>query len=45
MTFRLEFDNVNDAEGREYEIEVIWDDAVYISESEGYLSGLYYLIL
>ena len=29
----------------EYKIEVIWDSAVYTRESEGYLPGLYYLIV
>ena len=30
---------------KEYEVEVIWDSAVYVMESKsGYLPGLYYLI-
>ena len=38
----LEFDVSN---REEYEIEAIWDSAVYVMELEsGYLPGLYYLI-
>ena len=38
----LEFEARN---SKEYEIEGIWDSAVYISKAKGYLPGLYYLIL
>ncbi len=38
---RLEFKNEGD---KEYEVEAICDSAVYASESEGHLPGLYYLV-
>ena len=41
----MEF-NAGDDESREYEVEAIWDSAVYARESEsGHLPGLYYLVL
>ena len=39
---QLEFEAGND---KEYEIDGIWDSAVYARESAGQLSGLYYLVL
>ena len=37
--------NASDNSG-EYEVEAIWDSAVYARESElGHLQGLYYLVL
>ena len=30
---------------KEYEIEAIWDGAIYAKKSEGYLPGFYYLVL
>ncbi len=41
-TSRLEFES--DGDGKEYEVEVICDNAVYARESEEHLSGLYYLV-
>ncbi len=40
---RLEFENEGNSE--EYEFEAICDSAVYARESEGHLSGFYYLVL
>ena len=41
---QMEF-NASDDDGGEYKVEVIWDSAVYIRESElGHLPGLYYLV-
>ena len=41
---QMEFDK-GDNERGEYEVEVIWDGAVYARESEsGHLPGLYYLV-
>ena len=41
---QIEFE-VGDDDSREYELEAIWDSAVYAWESElGHLSGLYYLL-
>ena len=37
-----EFEPCND---KKYEIKAIQDSAVYTKEADGYLSGLYYLIL
>ena len=31
--------------GKEYEVEAIWDSTIYVRESKSYLLGLYYLIL
>ena len=40
--FQLEFEENND---EEYEVEGIWDSAIYAKESEvGHLPGLYYLV-
>ena len=40
----MEFD-VSDDESGEYEVEVIWDSAVYAKESKsGHLPGFYYLV-
>ena len=40
----MEFD-AGDDESREYEVEAIWDSAVYVKESEsGHLPGLFYLV-
>ena len=37
--------DAGDNDSGEYKVEVIWDGAVYVRESEsGYLSGLYYLV-
>ena len=42
---QMEFD-AGDNDSREYEVEVIWDSAVYARESEsGHLPGFYYLAL
>lgn len=39
----LEFESSN---GKEYKFEAIWDSIVYCKElEEGYLPGLYYLVL
>ena len=39
---QMEFDT---GDNEEYEVEAIWDSAVYARESEsGHLSGLYYLV-
>lgn len=44
-TSRLKFD---DSEGnggsKEYEVKVIWDNAVYTREMEDHLPKLYYLV-
>ena len=41
---QIEFDK-GDNESRKYEVEVIWDNAVYTRESKsGHLSSLYYLV-
>ena len=37
----LEFEAGN---SEEYEVEAIWDSAVYANEAKGHLSGLYYLV-
>lgn len=42
-TFQLEFEEGDD--NKEYEVEEICDSMVYSKESEGYLSGFYYLVL
>lgn len=39
---RLEFDNSKSNE--KYKFETIWDNTVYVKETEDYLLGLYYLI-
>ncbi len=39
---RLEFEN--NSNGKEYEVEAIYDSAVYAKESEGHLLGPYYLV-
>ena len=37
--------DASDKESEEYEVEAIWDSAVYANESEsGHLPGLYYLV-
>ena len=36
--------DINNENSGEYEIEAIWDSAIYTRESVGYLSGLYYLV-
>ena len=42
---QMEFNTGNNKSG-EYEVEIIWDSAVYARESElGDLPGLYYLVL
>ena len=42
---QIEFDTGNDDSG-EYEVEAIWDNAVFAKESKsGYLLSLYYLVL
>ncbi len=43
ITSGLEFES--DGNGEEYKVEAICDSAVYARESEGNLSGLYYLVL
>lgn len=43
MASRLEFENQGN--GKEYKIEAIYNNVVYISKWEGYLLGLYYLVL
>ena len=43
MTSQLKFE-AND-KGKKYEIEEIWDSAVYIKKSKSHLPGLYYLVL
>ena len=41
---QIEFD-AGDEESGEYKVEVIWDNTVYVKESEsGHLSSLYYLV-
>ena len=41
---QMEF-NAGDDESGEYEVEAIWNSAVYAKESESYhLPGLYYLV-
>ena len=41
---QIEFDAGDDESG-EYEVEAIWDSAVYVRESKsGHLPGLYYLV-
>ena len=41
---QMEF-NAGDDDSREYEVEAIWDSAVYTRESEsGHLLGLHYLV-
>ena len=41
---QMEFD-ADDDESGEYEVEAIWDSAVYVRESEsGHLLGFYYLV-
>ena len=39
---QLEFEAGDD---KDYEVDSIWDYAVYIRESAGQLPGLYYLVL
>ena len=40
----IEFDEGDNKSGK-YEVETIWDSAVYAKESKsGYLPGLYYLV-
>ncbi len=41
-TSKLEFKS--DGNGKEYEVEVIRNNAVYVRESESHLPGLYYLV-
>ena len=36
--------DVGDKGNEEYEVETIWNNAVYAKESEGHLPGLYYLV-
>ena len=37
--------DAGDEDSEEYEVEAIWDSAVYANESEsGHLPGLYYLV-
>ena len=40
---QMEFDASNNNSG-EYKVEIIRNNAVYTRESEGHLSGLYYLV-
>ena len=42
MQLNFEFEASN---GKEYEVNGIWDSAVYTRESAGQLPGLYYLVL
>ncbi len=39
----MEFEG-NSGDSEEYEVEVIYNNAVYATESEGHLPGLYYLV-
>ena len=42
---QIEFDTSKNNSGK-YKVEVIWDSAVYVRESEpGHLPGFYYLVL
>ena len=36
--------DTGDESSEEYEVEAIWNSAVYARDSEGHLSGLYYLV-
>ena len=43
ITTQLKFEASDN--GKEYEVEPIWNSAVYASKLEGYLPGFYYLVL
>ena len=36
--------NAGNKNSKEYEVEAIWDSAIYTKEAKGYLPGIYYLV-